>query len=147
MGKIKNIKIINLDDGKCQYPDDWHRINPYGIPDGKGKFVSVVEAKNSKKYDVPHFVFATNMRQNSYKDIKKIYDACIEDWPKFKQIIEMQVAPPDISWHEDPSYYSMLKAHQESPFLGIFNIIATDDPCFDSGATVPYGIFIERNKK
>ena len=125
------MRRIYLKDGYLICPNNWIVLqDAFGEKPENCMYAGVVEARNSEKYGIPHFVFFNDIPYDqgyTDKDEEKVYNACIKAWPRFKEILNMQVPPPTIS-PKDEGYMEAAEKHLASPFVGMFHITGSDDP-------------------
>lgn len=139
---------IKLKDGYLICPKDWKILN--GILDdcSKSEFAGVVEVRNPGTYDVPHVVFFTNKRYaKNYtpEECETVLKECKKRWPDYSLVEEMQIPPTELE-PSDPKYFDEVRKHVESPYIGLFHILATDDPYFFHNDYLPYGAVIVKDK-
>ena len=137
-----NMREYKMIEGSLYVPKDWIILNPE--QEGKCKYAGVVECRNHKKYKIPHFVFFTDnrlLRDYSEEFIQYIYSLCEEKWPRFAEILKMEVKL--ISDSSQPFGYKNLEEHLASPIVGIFSILRDDDELFDNKP--PCGALIMSN--
>ena len=147
-GIPRGFQKIYLREGYLLCPDDWIILKKvFGKGAEECQYAGVVEARNFEKYGVPHFVFFSDIPYEtsfSDKDEDLVYAACAKAWPKFKEILNMQV-PPAKGDMTDPDYIEQAEKHLASPYLGMFHITGSDDPIQEIRRRPdPYGCFVFR---
>ncbi len=137
-----NMMVFKMKDGSLVVPKDWIILNPE--QEGKCKYAGVIECRNHDKYNIPHFAFFTNNQYScDYSDeyVQEIYSMCKEKWPRFSEILKMEVELiPDST---KPFGYKNIEEHLASPIVGLFSILRDDDELFDNKP--PYGALIISN--
>ncbi len=119
-------------------PDDWIIVNPERAKDSE--YVCVIECRNATKHGIPHLVFFSTqpfVREYSESYTSYVYDACIKAWPKFKEILGMQV--PAIP---DPNRPGQLLNEDEwcgAPLIGLYDVYVQGDPAYPADYKPPYG--------
>ena len=143
--RVKNeeelkMKKINIKDGYLVIPSDWIVLNEDVA--GDCKYAGVVECRNHIKFDIPHFIFFTNLSCERDYDIDKINHKCCDLWPRFKDILAQQVKP--IIDDNKKSKLLNFEEYLQSPQIGYFQI---EEVCSDRGDTdnIPYGAMIVRD--
>ena len=133
------MKKYMMEDGVLIVPKDWIILNPE--LEGKCRYAGVVECRNHLKYDIPHFVFFTDIQYACDYDkhyTENIYELCTEKWSRFKEIRDKEVKLiPD---PEKPGRYINEEEHLASPVIGLFHILRNDDEHYDDDP--PYGAVI-----
>ena len=146
MSIIENVKTIYLANGLVNIPADWIVVpNPFGL-DSEATDLAVVEALNWEKFGVPHFAIPISIDRLTSENCDAIIEACCQVYPPLADTVAMQVEPPMTSPVSDPYYWAKVKASQESPYLGIFRVIATDDDFYDPDHEYPFDVVVIRNK-
>lgn len=128
------MKKISIRNGVLICPDDWIYVNPNDA--ANSLYACAIECQNHLQYNIPHFVFFSNIRtvfdySEEYK--RYIYRLCTSVYPRFANILKMQVAPV-----EDPEHPgSLLNATQyrNAPIVKPFDIYINDHltEYFESG--------------
>lgn len=90
--RIKDMKRINIKDGYVVFPKDWVILN-WGNPNtSENVFViEVVDLKN--QYKMPHFIFFDESMKTVEAQKKMIFKKAAEAYPKFGEILKMEVEP------------------------------------------------------
>jgi len=141
--KLQKIRIKN---GLLICPEDWIILNPEEAREKE--YAGVVECNNSSFYHIPHFVWfrespsVTDITLEEKESVKKM---CVQKWPHFKDIIQKQVTL--VSDSEYPGNYKNLDEWMRSPEIGLFTILADDNPLYDAEKKPPFGAKIIKNKK
>lgn len=115
-------------------PDDWVVIN-----EDTGKdcdYAFVLEARNSERYGVPHFVY---LSESEVCPNEKVIEAAAGVWPKMREIRDMQVEP---AYDKDGAILNA-KEWEDAPAIGVFPI--ADSTSFSYGEEAPYGAMIYRH--
>lgn len=115
-------------------PDDWIVINEDAGKDCDYAFV--LEARNSERYGIPHFVYLSESEVCSNEEV---IEAAAEVWPKMQEIRDMQVEPA----YDKYGVILNAKEWSEAPTIGIFPI--ADSSSFSYGEEAPYGAMIYRH--
>lgn len=143
-----NMKRIYLKDGYVEFPNDWIYLpNVLGQAE-ECLYAGVIETRNSQKYGVPHFIFASPYKHGymyTDSDRKIIFDAAIKAWPEFKKILNMHVAAE----YNENGLISNEKEYMEAPYAGIFAVYSEDDIEMKTlhHGVPPYGTKIVKNKE
>jgi hypothetical protein len=137
-------KVIYLTDGTVSFPADWIQVdNPFGTNE-EATNVLVVEAQNEKRYGVPHFILPVNIDRVTEEVRRKVIDACQTVYPALADVIAKQIEPPMTDYKTDPDYWDKVKASQDSPLLGVFRVVATDDWWYDADHKYPFDVVVIR---
>lgn len=141
-GMIENIeskiiikeKKVELKTGYVIIPDDWILLNP---EDAKNCMeVDVVECRHSEEYGIPHFVYFTNDYKN--EDETVIEELCVKAYPKFREIMDMQVKPLRNS--DGKGKILNAEEYMASPTIGHFPL-----PEKSENSNPPFGAMIVRD--
>lgn len=152
----KGMRKIYLKSGYLLIPnnDDWICLDNMSSP-AECMYAGVVETRQpldgKKKYDTKHFVFFSDYKYG--KDYpndfdEKVYDACVEKDPAFKEILNAVVEP---RYNGKPVVANMtnLDEYKAAPTPGLFHIVEKGDPLFwneaDPNYEPPFGIMIVRD--
>jgi hypothetical protein len=136
--KATSLKKIPILDGFLLCPENWIIVNPDAAENSL--YACVIECRNSAKYGVPHFVVFTQrqyVKDYSAEDENYIFHLCSLAYPKFKEILKMQVKPI-----EDPDHPGLLLNADlwlNAPTIGIFDIYVNGDPKFGPDYEPIYG--------
>lgn len=134
-----NMRRILLKEGYCIFPKDWIMLDPI---EGEGSaedcmYAGVVECRNGKRWNVPHFVYFCNYKYGSdypsdFED--KVYKQCEKKYPRFKELFNMQM---ELSFADmkDPE---KVKEFSENPCFGLFSFVEKGDPLFWNSASPNY---------
>lgn len=128
----KSMKKIDMKDGYIIYPSDWVVLEDVLRDPKESSRASVVEVYNGRRYGMPHFLLFSNIAKNeSYTEdeFKIIEAACLRANSRFADVLKDEQSMVD----------------EEKPVVGVFNIIATDDPYYDEFDTPPFGCKIIRD--
>ena len=128
----KSMKKIDMKDGYIIYPSDWVVLEDVLRDPKESSHASVVEVYNGRRYGMPHFLLFSNIAKNeSYTEdeFKIIEAACLRANSRFADVLKDEQSMVD----------------EEKPVVGVFNIIATDDPYYDEFDTPPFGCKIIRD--
>lgn len=135
---LENMKRVDLESGYVIFPNDWIVID-YRDPK-KCKYVGVVSVRNGEEYNVPIFLFFSDVKINALTkgDEDDIMMRCREKYPDFAKIQSLQVTPAYSSTGTMLNYDFWDRA----PIIGIF-------PIFEYGknTSYPYGAMIIRETK
>ena len=138
-------KTIYLVTGTVNYPGDWIQAdNPFGTNEEADNVV-VVEALNWKRFGVPHFILPVSVDRVTDEVYEKVIEACLAVHPELAEVIAKQVEAPTTDYKTDPDYWEKVKASQDSPLLGVFRVIATDDDFYDPNHHYPFDVVVVRN--
>lgn len=137
------MKEITLKNGFVKVPKDWIFLNPEDA--ANCEYVGVVECRNSEKFEIPHFFFATTVKESvNYSDdlISKVNKLCCKKWPEFQtKVLDKQVdLIPDPEKHVG---YLNTQEHLASPAIGYFSI-AVSGETVNGDDKPPYGAVIVR---
>lgn len=112
------MKKIDIFDGYVIFPNDWIIIENQNPNDSN--FVGVIEVRNAKKYNIPHFLFFSKfpIRKLSAFDEKIILEHCENAYSDFKKIISMQVEPV----YDNNNNILNIESWREAPHIGFFQI-------------------------
>lgn len=116
------------------------------------EYCGVIEFRNAQKYDLPHIMYFTNFyREFQYTDEEKqrIYNECIKAYPRFKDILNLQVIPiyKDNNEHStNPADFINMEEWEAAPTIGMFSVPEKGDMNFWRSKNPPYGIEITRNE-
>ena len=140
--KSQKMRITNLKNGYVEYPENWIVLkNLFGSSE-TCLYAGVVEARNSTKYGIPHFLFFSDKKYaKDYSDEMelKIFEACKKAWPAFEEFEKMERPLPDFSDQNEA------KKWDEAPCIHLFHIIEKGDPIYDQEYDPPYGAQIIRS--
>ena len=128
----KSMKKIDMKDGYIIYPSDWVVLEDVLRDPKESSRASGVEVYNGRRYGMPHFLLFSNIAKNeSYTEdeFKIIEAACLRANSRFADVLKDEQSMVD----------------EEKPVVGVFNIIATDDPYYDEFDTPPFGCKIIRD--
>lgn len=143
INNTKIMKKIQIKNGYLICPDDYIIVNP---EDAEAmEYAGVIECRNSYKYNIPHLLFFTNKKYNhEYDDLyeKHILGQCTKAYPRFQEILDMQVTPIDDP--ERPGYTLNAKEWMDAPTIGFFHVYIQDDPRYGHGYNPPDGTRIVR---
>lgn len=132
---LENMERIDIEDGYVIFPNDWIVID-YRKPE-ECKYVGVVSIRNGEKYNVPIFLFFSDVKINALTegDEDDIRMWCRKKYPDFAKIESQQVTPAYNAQGKMLNFDFWDKA----PTIGIF-------PIFEYGkdTNYPYGAMIIR---
>lgn len=142
---LTSMKKIELADGYILVPNSLIILNLDEAHNCKNAII--VECKNSKKYNIPTFIYFTNsssIDEFDKSDYQLIHQKCKQYYEDFTWVLANQVTPifdPDDS---------MLLLNQDewnsAPNIGYFLIYANNDPILGNPYSKnPYGIQLFRN--
>ena len=129
---VTTMQKIPMYNGFLICPDDWIIVNPEQAEDATN--ACVVECRNAGKFGIPHLlVFSNRESVNDYDDIyeESIHRMCCRAYPRFAEILDMQVKPID-----DPEHPGLLLNSDEwmkAPNIGLFDIYVQGDPKYGVG--------------
>lgn len=135
---------ISLKNGYLLIPEDWIIVNPEVST--STNYAAVIECRNFRKYNVPHFVYLNNIKyEKDYDDNfeKEFYKMCTTIWPQFKEIEKLSNSNQPIEDPDNKGKYLNIKEHLSAPIIGIFSIVEQNDMLTTEEA--PYGAMIIRN--
>ena len=155
----ESMKKVYLKEGYLLIPNspDWIILDNISRPEDC-MYAGVVETREpldgSKKYHAKHFVFFSNIKYgrdytNDFKD--KIYSACCDKDPSFKQILNNVVIPDYNGQKEVVSNMVNIDAYKAAPCPGLYHIVEYGDPLYwnklHPDYEPPYGCEIIRNNE
>lgn len=132
------LRKIPMKNGFLICPEEWIIVNPEEAKDSE--YACVLECRNSSKYGIPHFLIFSNCETvKSYSQLyeESIYRKCCSAYPKFSEILEMQVTPID-----DPDNPGLILNTDEwigAPNIGLFDVYIQDDPKYGIKYNPPFG--------
>lgn len=134
-----------IKDGYVIVPEDWIVANP---EDAKHcSYAGAIECRR-KDFNVPHFLFFTNLRARDYdKDFCDVINKkCCEKWPPFADILKQQVKPIDDPHH--PGYQLNADEWMAAPIIGHFELYVKGEYGRSVKYEPPYGaMIVHTNKK
>lgn len=138
-----HMKEIKIKEGILIIPDDWIVVNPFEAKNHK--YAAVLECRNSSQYDIPHFVIHCDFRyEKDYTDdfIEQFIDLCRKHWPDFKKkVLDQQI---ELRLKPDGKGYENTEEYLNSPIMGFFRILESDDDEISLIGEAPYGSKIIR---
>jgi len=138
-----SMKKIPIKNGYLICPNDYIIVNPEQAE--KCEYAGVVECRNSSKYGIPHLLFFCNHKYGREYDHyfeEHIMKLCCKAYPRFAEIMDMQVTPIDDPEH--PGRQLNAKEWMEAPTIGMFAIYVQDDPTYGRNYEPPHGTRIIR---
>ena len=134
---------IQIQEGVLIIPNEWIVVNPYEAK--KHKYAAVLECRNSKRYGIPHFIMHCDFRyEKDYTDefIEQFIDLCCKHWPDFKnRVLDQQI---ELRMKSDGKGYENEEEYLNSPIMGFFRILESDDEEISLLGETPYGSQIIR---
>ena len=145
--ELKSMKKIELFDGYILVPTDFIFLN---VDDAKNcRNAIIIECKNSKKYNIPVFMFFTNFSsidELGENDYQFIYEKCIQKYKNFSWILANQVTP--IHDPDKPMFLLNKDEWDSAPNIGYFFVLAKNDSLLQNPYLKnPYGIQLFRTNK
>lgn len=143
--ELQSMKKIELFDGYILVPNDFIFLN---IDDAKNcRNAIIIECQNSKKYNIPVFMFFTNF--SSIDELKKsdyqfIQEKCIKEYEGFSWILTNQITP--VHDPDNPMFLLNQDEWSSAPNIGYFFVLANNDPLLKNPYLKnPYEIQLFRN--
>ncbi len=141
--KFYNIKIKS---GVAHIPASFILLN--GEDAEQALYVYIIEVeKKSGSYSIPHFVFFSQSKDLSDKQIEEIYDLCEGAFPDFKLIRAREVQP---IYSKEPHVISNMVNYEEyknSENIGVFKLMTSEKieyiKSYDSHYKPPYSAYIQ----
>lgn len=148
-GPAPDIRRVFLKDSYVDFPSEWIILEGlFGDP-SECTAAHVVEVRNGGKYGLPHFILFSNKKNGTRftrEEEELIDQACMDAFPLYKVVLQNRVEPPSISML-DPRYKEAVAKHLESPYPGLYDIIATDDLWYRETDPHPFGCVVVRTTK
>lgn len=131
--KMRKVKML---DGILLCPDSYILLNPDVA--SCSSYATVIECNNTK-YGAPHFVFFSQYAASLFdeSDYSTIHMYCIQEWPRFREILNSLVIP--IEDPDDESHYLNAKAYLSAPRISYWPVTVHDDPALPRGFQPPNG--------
>lgn len=125
--KVGEMRSIQLREGKLLLPSDWIILNEDKVQDCL--YAYAISCRNASVYNVPVMLYVSDI--DNYMDLvryheREIMRLCVNAYPPFKDIIEMQVEPQMDP--ERPGLYANESAHLKCPYIGIHPISDEKEP-------------------
>ena len=140
-----DMQKVTIKGGHLICPKDFVLINPEEA--AKLEAACVVECRNAAKYAIPHYIVFCNPKEAH--ETTESYDARILDRllmriPKFKRIVDLQVAP--IYDPEHPEEILNAREFMDAPTIGYFPVYVHGNPAKPADYKPPYGVQIIKNQ-
>ena len=138
------MQCIELADGHAILPEEWIIVNHEMAKNCKE--VAILECRNAQKYNIPIFVYFTNIKYAKDYDenmCEDFYSRCQMLWPNFAEIRELSDRN---ELKRDPDYpgnYLNVEAYLNAPTIGLFNLYEESEYPGEQ----PYGAKIVRKTK
>lgn len=132
-----------LKDGYLICPENYIILNPEEAC--SCPYAGVIECRNSDKYNIPHLLFfSTRKYSRDYDSLyqEHILSMCCNVYPRFRDIIDMQVTPIDDP--DDPIIPLNAKEWMNAPTIGFFAVYVQDDPAYSRNYEPAHGTRIIR---
>lgn len=135
---------IRIKNGIAKIPkDDWILVNPEDAE--KCEHVCIVEFRNSRLYNAPHFCFFTNVEMGKDYNEEEINRRCAEKWPDFNKLLGMHVELKRDP--KNPAVYLNLDEWNRSPQIGYFPLVEFRNSVYKkAGRKAPCGAYIIRDQ-
>lgn len=153
----QTMRKIYLKEGYLVIPDnkDWVVLDNFTRPEDC-MYAGVVDTREpldgSRKYNAKHYVFFCDYKYGKDYPLSlqdKVFNACVEKDPSFKEILNDVVYPDYGGKEEIVSNMKNLDAYKSSPCPGLHNIVEHGDPIywnrFHPDYEPPFGCEIIRN--
>lgn len=146
LNSLTNMHKIDLLNGYIIIPKDFIVLNEENSI--KYQNAIIIECRNREKYNIPNFIFFTNMRSIEELDdsiMILIQEKCIKKWPQFADVISKQVDP--IYDANSPFLPLNLTEWNNAPNIGYFWVFAHGDQMLKNPYQKnPYGIQLYHNQ-
>lgn len=141
---VSNMLKVPILNGTLICPDDVILINPEKA--SCSAYACIIECRNSNKYNIPHFVFFSNIQFVGDYDVtyeKIIYVECQKVYPRFGEILSKQVEP--IYDPDNPGFLLNFKEWNQAPTICLYDIYVQGDPKYGPDYDPPLNIRIIRS--
>lgn len=136
--EVEKMNKIEIDRGYVIFPKDWIVVQ---TAEPKGcRYVGVIEVRNGKKYNVPHYLFFSEvpiMELAKFQE-EDILSKCARRYPDFGRILDMQVEPA----YDENKHMLNAELFMEAPTIGIFQV-----PTYGEDTSFPAGAMVVRTEE
>jgi hypothetical protein len=135
------ITLKMKDNKSISFPGDWVVCNPDEVEKSTNAFA--VECLNRDKYNLPIFLYFSNLDYTHTEEIEPIViQSCLDVYPDFIKIINAQVKAK----HENPDKPWLITNADEfykAPNIGVFPVYTSTNLNELGDKEVPYNVFIK----
>ncbi len=151
--EIEITETLMLKNSYITYPWNWIALHDILVPDSEAEYAGMLGVANLGRSDSPVFIFGSDVKlTNDYPEeyCNKLYDACENAWPEFKDIRIRETIPSlygKINGKDHAEVRQFREVKNRTPEIIIYPVPELGDQAYGTIQTeedAPYGVVLKR---